>query len=648
MNIRRVFIIGFGIVAAGVGLSLVFGLARASGLETNTAIVWVLGLLALALGINAIRGRFAADTTFLTTPEPERRYLLPAPGDGFDRRLAGLSVGGRRPDEANWAAVRDRLEETTLSVLTRYGEHTTDDAREQLNHGTWTNDSRAASFFSDEIQPETSVWRRFRDALSSYPAEKRRAQHVVAAFSRLFDNDWKDFEDWQSSGETRSIRSTSPSAASERDEDEFPSWPRPGETLDRRTGRWRGVSAFALLAAGTGMLAHQPALLLIGVVGLVFTTYVHTVTPPAVELELDRTVSDDQPAPDETVEVTVTVRNAGETTLFDLSVIDGVPPRLVVTEGAPRLTTALRPGKTATFSYSVEATSGKHRFEPALVIARDPSGATERATRRDRETTLACDQPADTTASMPLRAQTTRYTGRVPTQTGGSGVEFHATREYQHNDPLSRIDWNRWAKTGELATTEFREERAAAVVLVIDARREAYRAPAHDAPSAVTRSVEAAGAMFTSLLDDANRVGITALAPEPCWLAPGAGAAHRARARTLLADHSALSARPPDDSEAESIHPPHAFPTDAQVIVFSPLCDDAVTEFVRRLDADGHLVTVISPDPTDGGTPGRRLARIERTLRLSGLRRAEIPVLDWETNESLASAVSHLRQRRSL
>jgi len=61
---------------------------------------------------------------------------------------------------------------------------------------------------------------------------------------------------------------------------------------------------------------------------------------------------------------------------------------------------------------------------------------------------------------LPLRGLTTKYHGRVPTDVGGAGVEFHATREYRRGDPVKRIDWNRRARTGELATLELREERA--------------------------------------------------------------------------------------------------------------------------------------------------------------------------------------------
>lgn len=417
----------------------------------------------------------------------------------------------------------------------------------------------------------------------------------------------------------------------------------PTETVTRRTERWRGVSALALVAGAAGVLTDQPALVVAGTVGIAFAALARAASPPGIELALERSVSNADPDLDETVTVTTTVTNAGESILPDLRVIDGVPPMLDVDSGSPRLGTALRPGESVMLSYDVTATRGKHEFEPALAVARDVSGTAERARRvRADATPITCVPSLDAAGELPLRAQTTGQPGRVPTEIGGSGVTFHTTREYRPGDPLSRIDWNGLAKTGELATVDFREQRTASVVLLIDAREEAYRAPGPDAESAVERAVRAAGALYDVLTDEENRVGIAALSPEPCWLAPGGGTAHRARVQELLATHPALAPTPPDAPFYQSIRARRLrrrLPDDAQLVVCSPLCDDSVVRLLQRFDAAGHRVTVVSPDPTDTGTPGHRLAAVERRLRLSTLRRASIPALDWR-DEPLATALA--------
>jgi uncharacterized protein (DUF58 family) len=417
------------------------------------------------------------------------------------------------------------------------------------------------------------------------------------------------------------------------------------------TNRWVGLEGAALLVAAVGVVLQRPALLLVAGLGVAYTAYARFGDAPEPPLSVERRVAEDSPEPESPVEVSVTVRNTGVGTLSDLRLVDGVPPGLTVTEGSPRLGTALRPGAAVTFSYAVEAVRGSHTWEPLTAVARNPAGGRERKVEIDSAdpTTLSCTPPLDATDDLPLRGLTTPYAGRVATDVTGSGLEFAATREYRRGDPLGRIDWNRYARTGELSTVEFRRERAAAVVLLIDARDVAYVAADPEHRHAVERSVDAARRAFASLLDTGDRVGIAALSPADCWLPPGAGREHRSRARELLAAHPALAPTPPKQPygtarDVQRLR--RRLPADAQVLFFSPLVDDHASAAARRLDAHGHPVTVVSPDATADGSVGRRIARLERRNRLVGLRRAGIRVVDWE-DASLAKAVFRARRRWS-
>jgi uncharacterized repeat protein (TIGR01451 family) len=417
----------------------------------------------------------------------------------------------------------------------------------------------------------------------------------------------------------------------------------------RETKRWQGVSSVALLAGAVGVVAGSPATLLVGVVGVAFAAYARSGTPPAKDVELTRSVSDPEPTPGDEVRIEVTVENVGEGILSDLRVVDGVPEALRVVDGSPRLGTALRPGKRAVFAYTVEVVRGEHTFEPATVLARDFSGAIEREFDVTDETTISCTPELNATAEeVPLREQTTRHTGRLTTSDGGAGVEFYATREYRPGDPLSRIDWNRKARTGELTTIEFRQERTATVVLLVDARERAYVAADPDDPSAVEHSVRAAGKMFAALLDSGDRVGLAALAPDDVWLAPGAGEYHRTKARTLLAHDETFSQTPPEDpfySTIERRWLERRLPPDAQIVFFTPLCDAYAPDVARRLDATGHPVTVVSPDPTTDTTSGARLASAERVRHLQSLRASGIRTVDWDTDDPLGVALAHADRR---
>ncbi|PSQ15698.1 DUF58 domain-containing protein [Halobacteriales archaeon QS_8_69_26] len=403
-----------------------------------------------------------------------------------------------------------------------------------------------------------------------------------------------------------------------------------------------------MILGAAGVILSRPSLLLGSVVAVGYLAYVRAVTLPEVDVSVERSFDESNPDPGDEVGVTVTVRNRSDRVLPDLRVVDGVPDPLPVVEGSPRLGTAFRPGEAATMEYTVSAKRGEHEFAGATAIVRDYAGATERELTLDQPDVLECTPSVDPTREVPLRALTSRFTGRVETDDGGEGLEFFATREYRRGDTLNRIDWNRHARTGELATVEFRKERAATAVLVLDLREQAFLREDDEGLHAVDRGVDAASRVFTALLETGDRVGIAGVGPEEVWLPPGTGNEHWARARELFATHPALSSTVADGRTSVTLRTRRLrkrLSPDDQVIVFSPLCDRDVLRAARLLDAHGHLVTVISPDPTTEGTPGRDLARAERAARMADLRGSNIRVIDWAPDEHLSTAIDRAARR---
>ncbi|GAA0514663.1 conserved repeat domain-containing protein [Halorubrum aquaticum] len=429
------------------------------------------------------------------------------------------------------------------------------------------------------------------------------------------------------------------------------------------TGRWVGVTGVALTLVGLGVALRQPGMVLVGAAAVGYGLYARLGEAGEAVLEIDREVSDPTPDPGDEVSVTVRARNVGDAPCLDLRIVDGVPPGLEVVDGPARVATALRPGASVTFSYAVRASRGDHEWGTTRAVVRNAAGSRERLTELETPTRLTCTPELAAGGDLPLRGLTTVSHGRVPTDVGGSGVEFHATREYRRGDPLKRVDWNRRARTGELATLELREERAATVVLLVDAREAAYVADRPDGDTAVEASVEAAGAVFTALLAGGDRVGIATMGPRDCWLPPGAGNDHAVRGRETLATDPALAPTPSEDRFYRTLWRRRfrrRLPGDAQVLFFTPLVDDVPVDTARRLDAYGHLVTVLSPDTTatrssrlssrlpsrSTSTPGRKLAAIERRERIRTLRGAGIRVVEWG-DRSFPAAVAGANGRWS-
>ena len=623
-----------GVVLAALGVVLLVSPGLAALVPGNRYLVVVVGFLALFAGLRLASQRKGTAIEGTETGDPEIRRPVPTPGDQLQRWLDHVDAFGRSSIRTR-RRIRDRLHSAAVAAVRRHDRCSLPDARKKVATGSWTDDPHAAVFVGDST---VSLPPRLSDLRVSLSLRSRfgyRANRTIDAILALADVEPKsDGDDVVSSSTLAPGPAT---AAAER-------------TVDRPTERWVGVGALALLAGAVGMALTVPSVLLLSIVGVTYAAYAHQARPPTVELAVERDLSDPEPNPDDDIEVTVTVTNEGSETLSDLRLIDGVPPGLSVESGSPRLGTALRPGRRATFSYTVRSRPGTHEFGPMQVIARDESGAIEREVAVPAAGTLSCIPPLSATESVSLYSTATRYAGKVATKTGGEGVEFYATREYRPGDPPGRIDWNRHAKTRELATLMFREERAATVVVLVDVRAEAYRSPAPDAPSAVERSRDAAGELFESLLAGGDRVGIATFGPRDCWLSPGAGNTHRERARRLLATDDAFSVVPPEDAFLPSARVAtirRRAPADAQFVLLSPVTDDYIGTVARRLQAHGHPVTVLSPDVTTDGTPAHQLVRVERQNRLNALRERNLRVVDWTIDEDLAVSLRRADQEWS-
>ncbi len=414
------------------------------------------------------------------------------------------------------------------------------------------------------------------------------------------------------------------------------------------TNRWFGIGALALAIAGIGIVTTQPAVVLLAAMGAWYALYGRLVRQPEATVQLTREIDDPTGSPGDHLRVTVQLENVGDRALPDVRVADGVPDTLTVVEGTPRHATALAPGAQDQFSYVIEARRGYHGFDEATVILRDLAGANEHVYAAEVPSEVHVQPDPDPMPPLPLRELTRMVTGRVETRHGGEGVEFHSTREYRAGDPRSQIDWNRMARTGELTTVEYRQERAATVVVIVDVRPEAFVAMPNRAPPAANAGLDAAVSVFFALLDAGDRVGVATLGPDPVWIPPRLGSDHRAMARLLFGSHPAFGPAPPTDrvpANRARRSLLRRLPAEAQVVFLSPLADGSAERFAVGLESRGHPVTILSPDPSGSATDGQLLAALERHLRVARLRERGIRVIEWDDDRSLMAAIEGGQRR---
>lgn len=615
-----------GYVAAAI--AIVFGVAGLLQPEFGRQLFGGVPILdGVALAALALAGqqavRWVRTTTEATTlPERGPRRGVSLTGHRIDSALANRS-----------ATARDRIKETVVDALQPITGDDESTVETMVEDGTWTNDDAAATFLASSVDHRDGVLTRLVEYLRGNPTPRRRAARVATTLA-------------DKANVTLPQRNETPPPDQPRDAGRAFQAVTPGDWNTHDTRRWTGIAALPLFAVGISVFIRSPGPALVAAVGVFLVGYIRSRTPPTPEVSVSHRVEDTTPRPGDTVRVTLAVTNEGDATIPMLELCDGVPDGLAVSRGRPTAATTLRPGDSTTLSYEVQTRFGDHEFDPVYAVARDTAGATEAITRLPVDTTISSIPPLPE-PDPPTRDRTTPYTGQVGTDTGGQGVEFYGTREYQHGDPLARVDWKRLARTGDLSTVVYRQEQAASVVLLVDARHTAYVAPTIEGPTAVDHSVEAAAELFGGLIDAGDQVGLTALGPRPCWLPPSAGDDHRARFRQTLANDPAFAAVPPSNSfqPAQELARLRARVDAGNVVFCSPLVDDWAVSVVLRLEAAGHAVTVVSPDPTGSGRVGDNLTRVRRTQRLTDLRRRSISVADWDPEEPLPVALTRVARR---
>lgn len=658
MNLRRVAwrvgaAVGAALLVGGLVSMLVPSLV--APLTIGAGVLPIFGLASALLALWVLRKAYASDNRQTAIPAVEGLLSTPPPGNDIDEiiyRLTRLREGTIEYRER----IRKRVTETAIAVIMQREDCSRGVAVDHLESGSWTDDTAAASFFRHDSAGTGSpsligrVFKRFGDRETAYQRQLRATITAIESKSP-FDISESASDD----AEAVSADGFSLNAIVGWNED---SGERVSETTRYRsllsTGHWTGITAFTLAALAGGIIASQPPLVVASAVGLGAAGYARlTSPPPLTQLDVTRMINETTPEPGEEVEITVTVENTGDSFLPDLRMIDRVPPTLRVVEGSVRLGAALQAGETTSFSYTIVAERGTHNW-PLQAIGRDISGAIEREALIDADATINCVPELKTTAEMSVRPQTAVYAGSVATEVGGEGLEFFSIRDYQLGDPKRRIDWNTYARTGEFSTVDFREEHAARVVLLLDGRESAYVSPAPGERHAVNQSVDAALDVFASLYDQGHLVGVAAFNGIPLWLGPSTGRLHRKRVRDVFTEHPAISSLPPEATETELgqyVDPMtqvrRRLPQNTQIFLFSPLTDEYTYEVARRLDGSGHLVTVISPNPTADRTIGQRLARLERLVLIKRLRDHGIRVVDWSDDQPLGIELEYAKRRWS-
>ena len=179
-----------GLVAAGLGVLMVFQPGVAAAIGTDYSAVTIIGLLALVQALRIARARRAAELRAAETPDVETVETRPTPGDEFDREVADLRTDPRRSVIRKQANFREALEAAAITAVADRENCSREQARERIEAGTWTDDAHAAAFLGGAEAPSPPLLDRMKVAASAESARQfgiRRTADAVARVAGVTD-----------------------------------------------------------------------------------------------------------------------------------------------------------------------------------------------------------------------------------------------------------------------------------------------------------------------------------------------------------------------------------------------------------------------------------------------------------------------------
>jgi uncharacterized protein (DUF58 family) len=372
---------------------------------------------------------------------------------------------------------------------------------------------------------------------------------------------------------------------------------------------------------------------------------------PAEEPQLELELPGEPPA--EGTEVTAVVRVANPNPAsFDLVVARISLPRWLPLRHSDRPhATDLGGGEIAEVTFSGPALRwGRHAAGPAVgyAVVADALLVSEVVSTPTGDLRVHPVPPPFRAAETMPRAAA--LVGPHRSRRPGEGGELAGVRRFAPGDRLRRIDWRTTLRTQEPHVAATWSDRDATVVLLLDVAYEAgVSGGVHGRASVVDTTVRAAAAIAEHYLRQGDRVSMVELSGAPRHLRAGNGRRHlQAALDWLLSTGTTVDA---DGPPPPLLIDPRLYPSNALVVVLTPLLEPSSAELIAALARAGRVVAAIDTlgDLADRRLVGtqwtpvaQRLWRLERDLTIGQLWEVGVPVTGWAGPGSLDQVLRDL------
>lgn len=416
---------------------------------------------------------------------------------------------------------------------------------------------------------------------------------------------------------------------------------------------WVLSVSFAFMVI-VGLLTVNNALIALALPLIVYLMVAVVFAPGGQKLKARRMLSTDRitQGMDITVSIQVTNENAR---IEELHLSELLPLPTQKLEGRLSQDTALAPGESFEYEYTLQGWRGDYRFEGLLARVTEPFGMFELKEYLPATGNVLVYPEVSRLKAFPIRPPHTKgFTGPIPSRKSGTGMDFFGIRQYQLGDSLRHVNWQKSARHSvDLFTNEYEQERIADVGLILDAR------PHCDVSFQGRRlfeySVQAAAALAEMFLNEGHCLSLLVYSAGIKRVFPGYGKVQQERVLKALA-----TADTGLNYAMEHLRylPARLLPPRGQLVYISPLASGDL-ERIIRFRTQGYEILIISPNPldferwneTDGAKPdfqlAARFAQIERNLLFNNLRQAGIKIVNWQVDQPLSGVLDHVRIQNS-
>lgn len=373
---------------------------------------------------------------------------------------------------------------------------------------------------------------------------------------------------------------------------------------------------------------------------------------PEGQIEVKRSLEKIQVNEGDFCKVRLRVKNSGKSDIPIFQVRDLVPSLLDGESTQNGFALSLRSGESKDLFYELYcSTFGAFSIGPVNLSLSDLSDIFEFETTIDiRSTLIVLPEAQERLSKFAIRPKRTKpWPGEIPSRRTGQGMNFRSVRPLVSGESMKRINWKASARSSDrdqLFVNEFMSELGADTLIIVDGREISEIGTRPD--STFSYSIKAALSIAERLLHDRNRVGLLTIGVRGSNVPAGYGRRQFVKMTLALLDLLPGESR---NLEGMAHHLRAFYPNISQVVLISPLIDDAAFSAAADVCRAGYDLIVISPNPLHFASfntkkvkakeweIARKLAQLERDANIQQLRSVNALVIDWNRSEPLQEVI---------